>query len=52
MSMLHLELYKNDEKGSLSQAGNKIYDYVKPLLYDRRRDLLDPTKFLDDALMY
>lgn len=42
--MLHLELYGNDAKGSLTQPDN--------LPYMRRADLLDPTKCLDEAEMY
>ncbi len=35
--MLHFELFKGDEKGALSQPGNK---------YKRRKDLLNPTPYL------
>jgi murein DD-endopeptidase MepM/ murein hydrolase activator NlpD len=40
MSMLHLELYRGNESGPLTTAGNK---------YRRRGDLLDPTPILDAA---
>ena len=39
-SMLHLEMYRGTETGSLTQAGNE---------FKRRADLIDPTRFLDDA---
>lgn len=37
--MLHFELYSGTASGSLSQSGNK---------YNRRKDLIDPTKLLQD----
>lgn len=39
-SMLHLEIYRGTETGSLTQAGNP---------FKRRGDLTDPTPFLDEA---
>jgi murein DD-endopeptidase MepM/ murein hydrolase activator NlpD len=49
-TMLHFELYKNKAQGAFSQKeylGD--YDYVPKKPYKRRRDLLNPTQFLDDA---
>lgn len=37
--MLHLELYRGDSPGALTQRGQG--------LYDRRPDLLDPTELID-----
>lgn len=39
-SMLHLEMYGGTQTGSLTQAGND---------FKRRADLIDPTRFLDEA---
>lgn len=41
MSMLHLELYKGTQSGSLTDRRNKPYQ--------RRRDLMDPTDILEEA---
>ena len=40
--MLHFELYSGKLRGPLSQAGAKI----NGVLYARRRDLIDPTKYM------
>jgi hypothetical protein len=40
-SMLHLEMYKGTEEGSLTQPGNNGYD--------RRSDVTDPAPYLDTA---
>lgn len=40
MSMVHFEMYRGTETGPLTQKGTK---------YQRRKDLLDPTPFLDAA---
>ena len=40
--MLHFELYSGQLRGPLSQAGAKI----NGVLYARRRDLIDPTKYM------
>jgi len=42
-AMLHLEIYSGTESGKLTQAGNK---------YKRRSDLIDPTPYLDAALLH
>ena len=48
-AVLHLEHYRGIASGSLFQtttvAGSQVYDYVTPRMYNRRRDLLDPTDF-------
>jgi murein DD-endopeptidase MepM/ murein hydrolase activator NlpD len=47
-TMVHFELYKNTATGAFTQKTNlKDYDYVPSKPYKRRRDLLDPTDFLD-----
>jgi len=43
--MLHLEYYKGTATGSLTQPGNRTYNYVASNNLGRRRDLLDPTFF-------
>ncbi|MBE6934331.1 MAG: M23 family metallopeptidase [Ruminococcaceae bacterium] len=46
--MLHMEVYYGDSEGSLTQTGNKSYQYIdEPKNFLRRSDLLDPT-FLKD----
>ena len=46
--MLHLELYRGDASGSLTQRNNKKYTYVDgDYNFQRRSDLMDPT-FLKD----
>lgn len=46
-SMLHLEMYKGTVTGPLTQVSNTIYLYVPARNYERRRDLIDPTPYLD-----
>ncbi len=47
-SMLHFEMYRGDASGFLSQKGNDSnYKYVTPGNFQRRKDLLDPTPYLD-----
>lgn len=41
-SMLHLEMYKGTTSGLLTQTGN---------IYKRRSDLIDPTEYLDNAII-
>lgn len=46
--MLHLELYRGDASGGLTQRSNKEYMYVDSNYnFQRRSDLMDPT-FLQD----
>ena len=49
--MLHLELYDGSGSGSLSDKVHKIEYYNEDVLkdgnYQRRADLMNPTKFLD-----
>ena len=47
--MIHFEMYKKTATGDLTQPSNKIYDYVPNKTYKRRRDILDPTHFLDES---
>jgi hypothetical protein len=42
-AMLHLEIYSGSASGKLTQAGNK---------FKRRADLIDPTPYLDAALLH
>lgn len=44
-TMLHLELYRGDASGILTQTGNTSYTYVSGN-FNRRADLLDPTFLL------
>lgn len=46
-SMLHFEMYKNTASGSLTQSGNRTYDFVPNRPYSRRRDLINCTYYLD-----
>ena len=46
-SMLHLEMYQGTASGNYTQRKNKKYDFVDPKPFKRRRDLLDPTPYLD-----
>lgn len=46
-SMLHFEMYRGNATGSLTQRENRTYDNVPNRPYQRRRDLLDPTPYLD-----
>jgi murein DD-endopeptidase MepM/ murein hydrolase activator NlpD len=48
-SMLHLEMYKGNAKGSLSNYTNMQYDNVPIQNYQRRKDLLNPSSFLDNC---
>ena len=44
--MLHLEYFKGTATGGLTNPNNNSqYDYVTPMNFRRRRDLLDPTFF-------
>ena len=45
--MLHLEMYRGTASGSLSQPTNQTYLYVDGVNYERRKDLIDPTPYLD-----
>lgn len=45
-TMLHLELYRGTSTGSLTITGNRSYTYLSSGLYQRRKDLLDPTFLL------
>lgn len=46
--MLHFEMYRGTAGGFLSQTSNDhTYDYVPVLNYQRRKDLIDPTPYLD-----
>lgn len=46
-AMLHFEMYRGTAGGALTQRENRIYDFVPNRPYERRRDLLDPTPYLD-----
>jgi murein DD-endopeptidase MepM/ murein hydrolase activator NlpD len=47
-SMLHLEMYMGTASGSLSQENNtNTYKYVTLRNYERRSDLIDPTRAKD-----
>jgi murein DD-endopeptidase MepM/ murein hydrolase activator NlpD len=49
-TMVHFELYKNTARGPFTQRSNLTdYEYVVPKPFKRRRDLMDPTGFLDEA---
>ncbi|AZT89634.1 M23 family metallopeptidase [Caldicellulosiruptor changbaiensis] len=41
-AMLHLEVYKGDSSGPLTQENNKTYKYVPQANYKRRSDLINP----------
>lgn len=45
--MLHFEMYAKTGSGNLSQENNKKYLYVPAGNYKRRKDLLNPTEYLD-----
>lgn len=47
LKMLHFEMYKGTEVGELTNPWNKKYDYVEGKKYKRRKDLMDPTPFLE-----
>jgi murein DD-endopeptidase MepM/ murein hydrolase activator NlpD len=46
-SMLHLEMYMGNASGSLSQNNSGNYRYVIVRDYERRSDLIDPTRAKD-----
>lgn len=46
-SMLHFEMFKGTASGSLTQGGNRTYDFVPNRPYSRRRDVINPTYYLD-----
>ena len=47
--MLHFEMYKGSATGTYSQKSNSSnYDFVPVKNYERRKDLLDPTPYLDE----
>jgi murein DD-endopeptidase MepM/ murein hydrolase activator NlpD len=45
--MLHFEMYKKTATGPLTQTWNDKYLYVPIRNYQRRKDLMDPTPYLD-----
>ncbi|WAM35838.1 M23 family metallopeptidase [Caldicellulosiruptor acetigenus] len=45
-AMLHLEVYKGDSSGPLTQRNNKTYKYVPEANYERRSDLINPMDVL------
>jgi murein DD-endopeptidase MepM/ murein hydrolase activator NlpD len=47
LDMLHFEMYKGTATGELTNPWNNKYDYVEGKKFKRRRDLLDPTPFLE-----
>ncbi len=51
-TMLHFEMFKGIAGGNpilLTAKDNKESDFVAPLNYERRKDLLNPTQNLDNA---
>jgi hypothetical protein len=50
-SMLHFELYSNTSKGSLTVRDTSSTTIYKDKKFQRRADLLDPTNFLDAAVL-
>lgn len=46
-AMLHFEMFNKDGAGAYFQEHNKTYLYVPEANYMRRKDLLDPTNYLD-----
>lgn len=48
-TMLHFELYNGDGKGYLTEKTKITYKNVLQKNYERRNDLLNPTKSLDQA---
>ena len=46
-AMLHFEMYNKDAVGAYYQKHNTTYLYVPEANYQRRKDLLDPTNYLD-----
>ncbi len=47
LGMLHFEMYRGGAPGELTRPWNTKYDYVSGKKYKRRRDLMDPTPFLE-----
>ncbi|WP_156786160.1 hypothetical protein [Caldicellulosiruptor acetigenus] len=45
-AMLHLEVYKGDSSGPLTQRNNKTYKYIPEANYERRSDLINPMDVL------
>jgi murein DD-endopeptidase MepM/ murein hydrolase activator NlpD len=45
-AMLHIEMFKTNERSNLSQNPSGKYDNVKAATYNRRHDLVDPTPYL------
>lgn len=45
-SMLHIEMYKSNQRSNLSENPAGDYDNVTKANYKRRRDLVDPTPYL------
>ncbi len=45
--MLHLEMFQTKERSNLSKNPKGEYLYVPKANYVRRRDLLDPTPYLN-----
>ncbi len=48
-SMLHFELYKKESSGSLTITTKTTYKHVIQRNYQRRDDLIDPTKSLEQT---
>ncbi len=47
--MLHFEMYKDGFGDNLTVVNNSGFIYVPESPYERRKDLLNPTKYLDEA---
>jgi hypothetical protein len=47
-TMVHFEMYKGNGIGDLTQKENMEYENVPKKNYMRRKDLMDPTKALDE----
>ncbi len=47
LGMLHFEMYKGTATGEFTNPWNTKYDYVGGKSFKRRRDLIDPTPFLE-----
>lgn len=45
--MLHLEMFKGTATGPYKRVDNSTYDFVTSGNYQRRRDLMDPTPYLE-----
>jgi len=49
-SMLHFEMYEGTETGDLTNRSNKSYPLLpKAQEFQRRKDLIDPTAYLDSC---